>query len=248
MPFLLGSFTSGLFGGARDMFDIANQWQQLKQSRLDTQIKSQDVQRGQKTLDASNAVSTALNTKGSEDTGVSATTPTTVSKPSAINGHYTPSDISSMPLPNFMKRSALQTSAGNQDYSAGSASSAQTQTQPPAQPTKQPFNSSALPTTITPNYLPRNVPGVTVAPNSPYASPAPRAPAAPAIGTPMNPPIPAQPNNLPSTVPGVTVAPNSPFGSTVPLTPTAGGAPGLANNMPGLGGAILNAINPTGAP
>lgn len=137
MSFLLGSFTDGLFGGARDAFSIANDWEELKQRRMETE-------RQQKLLDASNQVGSALDktstaTPSTGPVSVSAGNPGTsgsagtspgtgpgksggtLSNETILSrwraGH--PSNLSTVPTPNFMK--GLPGVSDNQDFSAGAA-------------------------------------------------------------------------------------------------------------------------------
>lgn len=49
MAFMLGSFTSGLFGGANDAVDVVNSWEKLKQTRMETQRQKDLMDAGAQT-------------------------------------------------------------------------------------------------------------------------------------------------------------------------------------------------------
>jgi hypothetical protein len=59
MPFMLDSFTSGLFGGANDAFNIVNQWQRTKQEKMETQRQQDLMTAGKQVKQAMNTQSTA---------------------------------------------------------------------------------------------------------------------------------------------------------------------------------------------
>ena len=59
---MLGSFTSGLFGGASDAVDLMNKWQTLKQNTIETQKQ-------QLTMNAAKGIKTAMDTPGADQTG-----------------------------------------------------------------------------------------------------------------------------------------------------------------------------------
>lgn len=243
-PFMLGSFTNGLFNGARDTFSIVNDWETLKQNRMQTQ-------RQQMMLDAAKQVGQATdapNSAAQPDLGATAQTST----PYKLDSNGRP-DLSSAPLPKFMqglplseadyqpdavRREPLSSkpakskgrgaaSDSDQDFRAGQTASpsagvtpqsgASTASTQQAIPTDRSQTTSALPAprTAAPNYLPNNV---TIASNSPYAAPV----AAPQVG-------------------GTPLATPAPSSMVVPqLSPTA---PSLANNA-AFGEQILGKLNP----
>ena len=96
MAFMLGSFTSGLFGGAADMTNIMNSWEKLKQNRMETQ-RQKDL------MDAGSQVKQALDTTSDQAPATGPVTSTGSATSSAGSGGWTKPDIESMPLPKFMQ-------------------------------------------------------------------------------------------------------------------------------------------------
>lgn len=95
MAFMLGSFTSGLFGGARDAFQLVNDWNTLNTQRH--------------TREAAAAVKDALGTAGTGSEklpSVTTTSPPAADKPLP--------DVSSMPPPKFMRSVLPSTEAPRQ--------------------------------------------------------------------------------------------------------------------------------------
>jgi hypothetical protein len=102
MAFMLGSFTNGLFGGAGDVFNIANQWEKLKQNKMTTanmeqfQTAGKQVSQALKTDEAAPSPTTTPVSVGSDTAGTAPVTPVT-SAPLA------PDDLSFMPTPKHMQ-------------------------------------------------------------------------------------------------------------------------------------------------
>lgn len=235
MAFLLGSFTDGLFGGAKDVMSIANDWETLKQKRMETK-RQKDL------MDAGDQVKSALKAGQTAEKGAAAASSGTTSTPAPEK--YVEPDFSTLPTPKWMSdkvtREALPLlPKGSPDNpSEGKAR---------LKPTK----SNSKDADVLTNPVKRaffntgNQPG---SPNNPFTADIPVAEAPiPAAGaalpTPAAPTQPATPGYLP---PG---APGSP-GSTWALPPAAQQSaignpmPNLASNQIGLGPRILAALNP----
>lgn len=104
MPFLLGSFTSGLFGGMKAVSQIADEWEGLKQHRLETQ-------REQSFMDAAKAVQSA--TTAGSDSQDSALPQGTYSG-GDTSSRYVKPDLDSVPQPKFLvDRKALPAPTGD---------------------------------------------------------------------------------------------------------------------------------------
>ena len=103
MAFMLGSFTSGLFGAVKDVMDIGNRWEQLKQERLETQQKQLDWEKGvaaRKAVEADQGAQQAA-----RDSAVS----TAPAAPYGRGGEnsparsYTDKDLAAMPTPKYLQ-------------------------------------------------------------------------------------------------------------------------------------------------
>lgn len=237
MAFLLGSLTSGLFEGAKDMASLGNEWESLKQRRMETK-RQQDM------IDAASAVSAA----GAADKN----TPASTTPPTPTEKTYEPPDLNSVPQPEFMRRKPAvivkddlappklladdnsspregqafgrnMSGLPGSTYNPATAAIPTTVTpSPPMAPLQPPYNPAGLVaprTTLQPTGL---VPGAL--------------PGALDLSHPTAPPqyLPGHPNN-PATAP-------------IPPAPVPAGQgqalPTLASQQGGLGAQILAALNP----
>lgn len=232
MAFLLGSFTDGLFGGAKDVMSIANEWEGLKQKRMVTQA-AEDAKKAtadQRALDA----------------GASKASPASAKPSTAAPTKYTEPDFSSLPAPKWMSDKVtkealpLLPKASPDNPSEGKARLRSTKSAA-ATPDVAERDSFARPEGLIKQ-------GIGVASRAGAAigqalvgGGAKAAPAAEA-------PIPAAPSYLPPGAlgePGSTWAlPPAPQQPARPQAAIGNPMPNLASNQTGLGPRILAALNP----
>ncbi|HEY3790824.1 MAG TPA: hypothetical protein VGM09_03270 [Bradyrhizobium sp.] len=104
-----------MFGGASDVFQIANQWETLKQNRLKTQNDQMMADAGKQTATAmksqqaadASAPNPAVNSTGAPSSASSTGTNVSTGAPTGTSGGPgTPGfDLSGMPTPNFIQKS-----------------------------------------------------------------------------------------------------------------------------------------------
>lgn len=144
MAFLLGSFTSGLFGGMRDMTQILNGWEDLKTKRLLNQAGDET----QKRIEAMPRGDTSL-PKGSMEVP-----PISKSDTSAPDKFEEP-DLDSVPPPKFMTGGAMKSATAADEKNVAAANkSALTTKSASAADEKNAAAAAMTPTTTPPNYLP----------------------------------------------------------------------------------------------
>ena len=270
MAFLLGSLTSGLFGGLRDTMDIANTWETIKQRRLETK-RQQDM------MDAADKAKAAMDSDTSaKNTALPQAQPTITE-----NTPFKEPDLSTLPTPAFMKKGAQaiynpggELSREHQAYGTKPASSRlaiPTSTGDALDREHQAYGTdttqSALIPRVNPND-PLNLGGAIHAIGHGFGSmldtigriatpdarpdnePAPATPSAPATpATPSTPSTPSAPASTaapavqPRTDAPTYLPPQGPMSQALP-TGRPSVAPSLASGQMGLGASILAALNP----
>jgi hypothetical protein len=272
MAFLLGSLTSGLFGGMADAANMVNAWEGLKQKRMETQQlqRQQDAADAAMKADAETTARQALNTGAAPATGASAagTGPTPLHPNSGRDSSGRP-DITSMPLPKFMQpnnKPAVLLAGGANPFQRGSREvgpaggvgsfgRGSREGEPALADTSEPTYTGAS-AAIPP--APVNTGASAVIPPAPSASAA--IPPAPSASAALPVPRTVAPHYLPAGAAQAPIPPRSAIGTSptgyagvagqpgTPSGPQAAAPPGAAPSLgqqqtPSLGMQIFNAIN-----
>ena len=267
MAFLLGSLTSGLFGGMADAANMVNAWEGLKQKRMETQ-RQQDL------MEAGKATRQALETGAAPATGTSAagTGAGTGTEPIPLHSGRDASgrpDITSMPLPKFMQpnnKPAVLLAGGANPFQRGSREGGEAggvgsfgrgsrEGEPAPADTSEPTYTGAS-AVIPP--APVNTGASAAIPPAPSASAA--IPPAPSASAALPVPRTVAPHYLPAGAAQAPIPPRSAIGTSptgyagvagqpgTPSGPQAAAPPGAAPSLgqqqtPSLGMQIFNAIN-----
>src|SRR5438046_162177 len=125
--FFLGHFTGGLFGGMRDTMPISNDWETLKQKRLETRHIERMAQGAELTADALRQQQRALSVdKGAQQAAIDASAlygRGGEHSPARQSKSYTDADLEEIPAPTWQQKlkTALKSAADRTSPREGKA-------------------------------------------------------------------------------------------------------------------------------